>query len=134
MLPALERELVAMKQGERRPIVLPPVEAYGPVLDEELRALPLDAIHEQARQVGRKVMARSPDGSEEMFDVVALQGDRVVIDMNHLLTGRTLQFDLELLYDSHGQSQDPGARVPSRTQVISNSFPAASVIAERTPR
>ncbi|MDP6979029.1 MAG: FKBP-type peptidyl-prolyl cis-trans isomerase [Myxococcota bacterium] len=100
MLPAVERALVDLAAGECRSIVLSPEQAYGPIRDEAFREFPLDSIPEEARQVGRKVMGRGPDGSEDMFDIVAIRDDKVVIDMNHPLAGRTLRFELKVLHNN----------------------------------
>jgi FKBP-type peptidyl-prolyl cis-trans isomerase 2 len=103
MLPALEKELAEMEKGESRSIVLSPEDAYGPIREEAFREFPLEAIPEEARQVGRKIMGRAPDGSEDMFDVVAIRGDQVVVDMNHPLAGRTLRFEIKLLHNDSWQ-------------------------------
>jgi FKBP-type peptidyl-prolyl cis-trans isomerase 2 len=64
----------------------------------------LESIPEEARAVGRKVMGRAPDGSEDMFDVVAIRGDTAVVDMNHPLAGRELRFELKVLRKNPLQS------------------------------
>jgi FKBP-type peptidyl-prolyl cis-trans isomerase 2 len=97
MLPALERQMAQMDSGESRSITLAPDDAYGPVRADRLEPFPLESIPEEARQVGRKVMGRAPDGAEEMFDVVGIEGDTAVIDMNHPLAGRTLRFEITVL-------------------------------------
>ena len=97
VLPALEQELVEMEENECRSIVLRPEDAYGPVRQEAFREFPCESIPEQARQVGRKVVGRAPDGSEDLFDVVEIRGDRVVLDMNHPMAGRTLRFEVKVL-------------------------------------
>ena len=97
VLPAIERELVGMAENERRSVVLSPEDAYGPALEEAYREFPLESIPEEARQVGRVVVGHGPDGSEDLFDVVAIRDDMAVIDMNHPLAGRTLRFDLRVL-------------------------------------
>lgn len=97
VLPALERQLVEMEANESRSIVLRPEDAYGPVRQEAFREFPRESIPEQTRQVGRKVVGRSVDGSEDLFDVVEIRGDRVVLDMNHPLAGRTLRFEVKVL-------------------------------------
>ncbi len=104
MLPALEQVLVDMEEGESRSVVLAPEQAYGPVKEEALREFPLESIPEEARQVGRKVMGRAPDGSEDMFDIVEIRGDQVVIDMNHPLAGHTLRFELKVLHNDPCQT------------------------------
>ena len=97
VLPALERELLEMEVGESRSIVLSPADAYGPVSPEAFREFPLESIPEEARRVGRKVVGSAPDGAEDLFDVVEIRDDRVVLDMNHPMAGRTLRFDLKML-------------------------------------
>ena len=97
VLPALERELAQMQQNETRSVVLPPEAAYGPIRPEAFREFPLEGIPEQARRVGRKLVGRAPDGSEDLFDIVELRDATAVIDMNHPLAGRTLRFELRVL-------------------------------------
>jgi FKBP-type peptidyl-prolyl cis-trans isomerase SlyD len=97
VLPALERELAEMRENETRSIVLPPGEAYGPIRREAFREFPLDGIPEQARRIGRKVVGRARDGSEDLFDIVEIRDTTAVIDMNHPLAGRTLRFELRVL-------------------------------------
>jgi FKBP-type peptidyl-prolyl cis-trans isomerase 2 len=103
VLPTLERELVEMEEGESRSITLPPEDGYGPVRDDAFNEFPLESIPEEARQVGRKVTGRTPDGREETFDVVAIRGDKAVIDMNHPMAGRTLRFEIKVLHRNVGQ-------------------------------
>ena len=97
VLPALERHIAEMKDGEKRSVVLRTEDAYGPVDPDAFRRFPLDSIPEEARQVGRKVVGRAPDGTEDLFDVVDVGDDEVVIDMNHPLAGRTLRFEVKVL-------------------------------------
>jgi FKBP-type peptidyl-prolyl cis-trans isomerase SlyD len=97
MLPALEKELSRMQENETRSIVLPPEEAYGPIRQQAFREFPLESIPEQARQVGRKIVGRTPDGAEDLFDVVEIRATTAILDMNHPLAGRTLRFELRVL-------------------------------------
>jgi len=97
MLPAVERVLIAMEEGEARSIVLAAEDAYGPIREDAFREFPLSSIPEDTRRMGRKVMGRAPDGSEEIFDVVEVREDTVVLDMNHPMAGRELRFELKRL-------------------------------------
>jgi FKBP-type peptidyl-prolyl cis-trans isomerase SlyD len=97
VLPALEKQLMEMAEGESRTIVLSPEDAYGPVETEAFREFPLESIPEEARQVGRRVVGRTPDGCEDIFDVVEIRETTAVIDMNHPLAGRTLRFEVRVL-------------------------------------
>lgn len=97
LLPSLEEELLKLKSGESATIILTPDRAFGPVLDEELREFPMSAIPEEARHIGRQIMARGPDGEERQLEIVGIRGDKVVIDFNHELAGQTLRFDVEVV-------------------------------------
>ena len=99
VLPAVEKALVEMDEDESRSIVLSPENAYGPVRSDAIREFPLESIPEEARHVGRKVVGRAPDGAEDTFDVVGIEGDKVLVDMNHPLAGQTLRFEVRLLRD-----------------------------------
>jgi FKBP-type peptidyl-prolyl cis-trans isomerase SlyD len=97
MLPALEAELIELKVGEKKRVFLSAKKAYGPILEEKFREFPCEAIPEVARQIGRKVMAVSPDGNEEMVDVVDIRGDKIVLNFNHPLAGKDLRFDVTVI-------------------------------------
>jgi FKBP-type peptidyl-prolyl cis-trans isomerase SlyD len=97
MLPALEEVLLKMAAGEKRRVVLSPSQAYGEVLPSEYRDFPEEMIPPEARQVGRKVMSRSPDGEERTLDVVAVENGKVTLDFNHPLAGMTLVFDVKVI-------------------------------------
>ena len=97
MLPALEEALLKMAVNETASITLTEDQAYGPVTEHAFKEFPLEMIPEEARQVGRKVMSRAPDGTETMVDVVDIKGDKAVLDFNHPLAGQTLIFDVKVL-------------------------------------
>lgn len=97
MLPALEEALLKMPIGELQRVVLSPEQAYGPVVPAAFRDFPAEMIPEAARQVGRKVMSRSPQGEERMVDVVAVENGKVTLDFNHPLAGMTLYFDVKVI-------------------------------------
>ncbi len=97
MMQAVEDALVAMEVGEAKRITVSPEDAYGEVSPEAFREFPADMIPEEARQVGRKVMSRGPDGEERMVDVVGVTDEMVTLDFNHPLAGMTLFFDLKVI-------------------------------------
>lgn len=97
MLPALEEALLKMAADETASITLTEDQAYGPITEQAFKEFPLDMIPKEARQVGRKVMSRTPDGSEIMVDIVDIKGDTVVLDFNHPLAGQTLIFNVKVL-------------------------------------
>ena len=97
MLPALEEELKDMKPDETKKVIIPPEKGYGLHTSAHFKEFPLQAIPPEARQVGRRVVSRGPDGKEREVDVVEIRGDTVVLDFNHELAGMTLHFDIKVL-------------------------------------
>ena len=97
MLPALEKELYTLNQGESKRVILLAGNAYGPIQQSKFRVFPLAAIPQETRRIGRKVMAVAPSGKEELVDVVDIVGDKVTLDFNHALAGKNLHFNVKLL-------------------------------------
>ena len=97
MLAALKEELIAMKTGESKQVIIPPEKAYGPVKEKAYREFPLDSIPEKARRMGHKVMSRTPNGEEIMVEVIEIKDEKVVLNFNHPLAGQTLHFDVSIL-------------------------------------
>ncbi len=97
MLPALEDELLLLEVGEEKSVILPVEKAYGEIKKEKFGHFPVAAIPEKARRPGHKIMARTPEGQDEMVEVVEVNDDSVVVDFNHPLAGMVLQFDVKII-------------------------------------
>jgi len=97
IMQVIEDTLISMPVGEAKRIIVPPEDAYGEVLVEKFKEFPIEMIPKEARKVGRKVMSRKPDGTEEMVDVVSITDNVVTLNFNHTLAGMTLLFDLKVI-------------------------------------
>jgi FKBP-type peptidyl-prolyl cis-trans isomerase SlyD len=98
MLPALEEALIDVCAGDSVQAILPPPQAYGPVTTKAHREFALEALPEQARQVGRKVMVAAQDGEDVLVEVIDITDDNTaLLDFNHPLAGETLYFDIRLI-------------------------------------
>lgn len=97
LVPGLEKALLGRQSGDSFSVVLEPAEAYGEV-DPSLRqsmprsAFPVDASIEP----GQHFHARTSQGISEVI-VISVDTERVVIDGNHELAGKTLAFAIEVL-------------------------------------
>ena len=73
------------------------------MLSEEISELP------PGIELGVTLVGRDSDTGDELrFEVVAIEGDRAILDANHPLAGRDLTFDLELMEIGEGL----GAEMP----------------------
>jgi len=97
LLPALERALEGLGEGENAAFTLPPEDAYGPRREENLATIPRKAFPAQvALEPGIALMARSSTGQTYPLTVRDVQGDQVVVDMNHPLAGKPLSFEVTI--------------------------------------
>lgn len=115
IIPGLERELLALKAGDKKNVSIAARDAYGEkrddlVLEVDRKQFPADVN----LKVGDRFRG-GPDDHSPVFTVMALTGDKVKIDGNHPLAGKDLFFDVELTEArpateeemSHGHAHGP---------------------------
>lgn len=95
IVPGLERALVGLGAGDTKQVRLAPEEGYGD-RDEEL-IVEVDRS-EMPRPdqvaVGDEIVAESAEGEEAVLTVVGIEGDTVILDGNHPLAGKTLDYSV----------------------------------------
>ena len=97
IIPGLEREMIGMRPGEEKKVVVKPEDAYGPVMPNAQTEVPKDAIPKEGLKVGTALMARSGSGETRPVVVKEIKETTVVLDLNHPLAGKTLFFDVKVL-------------------------------------
>lgn len=96
IIPGLEKALEGKTTGDKLQVSIPPEDAYG-LRDEDLiHAVPVEAFHGVDKiEPGMQFQTDSPDGIQ-MVTVMEVEGDRVILDGNHPMSGLTLNFDVEV--------------------------------------
>ena len=97
IIPGLERELIGMRAGEEKRVVVKPEDAYGDVVPNAQTEVPKDAIPKEGLKVGTTLIARSGSGEPRPVVVKEIKETTVVLDLNHPLAGKTLHFDVKVL-------------------------------------
>ena len=97
ILPALEKALSGMKVSESRKVTLVPEDGYGKVMPELIQEVDPKLIPEEARVAGTELAAEDPQGNRHLARVHEVREDKIVVDLNHPLAGRTLTFDVKVL-------------------------------------
>ena len=97
ILPALESALAGLTEGDTATLTLSPAQGYGEVDEGLFQAVPLEVIPDNARFVGAQLVAESKSGERRQVRVHEIQGEELVLDLNHPLAGRTLHFDVRVL-------------------------------------
>lgn len=97
IIAGLERELVGMRPGEEKKVVVKPADGYGEVVPNAQTEVPKDAIPKEGLKVGTALTARSGSGEARPVVVKEIKEQTVVLDLNHPLAGKTLFFDVKVL-------------------------------------
>jgi FKBP-type peptidyl-prolyl cis-trans isomerase SlyD len=96
IVPGLERELNGLKAGDQKKVQVRPEEGYGLLDEKAFQEVPKDKVPPEAHKVGAMLMTKSPDGRMIPIRVHKVTGTTVVIDFNHPLAGKTLNFDVKV--------------------------------------
>jgi peptidylprolyl isomerase len=87
-----------MEVGQTKTITIPPEEAYGPRRDELKFDVDKKAFPEHIEPaLGQQFQMEQADGRPLNVMVADITDDKVTLDANHPLAGKTLIFDIELL-------------------------------------
>lgn len=110
IIPGLESALDGMKVGESKQVTVAPEDAYGFVNEDSVSEIEKTYIPEDSLKVGAVLQGQSPDGRVIIARVVEITEETVMLDYNHPLAGKTLNFDVEIMNVQNGPKQViPGA-------------------------
>ena len=91
----------SMEVGEKKTVAIPPEDAYGEFDPEALVEMPLEdnpMAQEVKNRVGKPIMMSGDDGFQQaIIKEIKDDGKVVVLDFNHPLAGKTLNFELTLV-------------------------------------
>lgn len=92
----LEESMLGMSTGEEKSIELEPKDAYGERNEELIKEVPLSNLPEESK-VGSTLSAKTPDGDPLEAIVKEMKEETAVLDFNHILSGKKLIFDLNVI-------------------------------------
>lgn len=96
LIPGLEKILEGKNPGEKFSAVIPPSEGYGEVNPQLIVEVPRAQFDVDGEiKVGMQFYAQS-NGGPVMVRVSKISDDKITIDGNHELAGKTLYFDVEV--------------------------------------
>jgi FKBP-type peptidyl-prolyl cis-trans isomerase 2 len=98
VIPGFDNAVVGMKVGETKKVRLPESEAYGPYNEEMVfDADPAQFEDGLFPEVGQQFQTQLEDGTPLLLTVKSVEDGKVVLDANHPMAGKTLNFDLEVV-------------------------------------
>ncbi len=98
LLPAIERRLLGLKAGDEREFALPPEDAFGRPNPANVQEFPRGSFAEDMALAPGLVVSFADARKAELPGVVkSVDDERVVVDFNHPLSGKTLLFRVTIL-------------------------------------
>jgi FKBP-type peptidyl-prolyl cis-trans isomerase 2 len=97
LIPGIEEAVLGMEEGETKEVSISPEKGYGETKEELIREFPRSVLGPSQIQEGQIVQLQTNDGQIVSALVKKLTEDTVTFDFNHPLSGKVLQFELELV-------------------------------------
>ena len=98
MITGFDTAVTGMTVGEIKDVTLSPAEAYGEKRDDLTQIVPQTAFPEGFEFIiGGQVVGQSESGMPVTATIMELVEENVKLDMNHPLSGKTLNFNIELV-------------------------------------
>jgi len=95
---SIELILMEMKEGETKTITLEPAEAFGPKIDDLVIDLPKEGFNSDCElTAGSRVSINSPDGRTFMGTILEIKDEKISVDFNHPLAGKSLVFTVTVV-------------------------------------
>jgi len=97
IIDGLDKAIQGKVAGDKLNVEVAPADGYGEVHQELIQKVP----HENFQgvddiQVGMQFMAQTP-GGQQPVTVIGVEEDGIMLDGNHPLAGKTLNFDVEIV-------------------------------------
>jgi FKBP-type peptidyl-prolyl cis-trans isomerase SlyD len=98
VIPKLENAVSQMVIGAKQNVKIDVADAYGEYDDKNKQQVARKNFPPEAEvKVGNRYIANSPEGKQMPFTVSEVEKDNVIIDFNHPLAGKNLEFAVELV-------------------------------------
>jgi FKBP-type peptidyl-prolyl cis-trans isomerase 2 len=98
LIKGFDEAVVGMKIGEEKEIKIPPEEAYGPHNPEFVKDMPREMFpDDQEIKPGMVFMVNLEDGRQLPVRVSKVSDDKITIDLNPPLAGKTLVFKIKII-------------------------------------
>ena len=98
MIQGFDKALIGMEKGDVKEITIPAAEAYGESREEAIQNVPKTNFPPDFDgKIGSMVQGQNQLGQPIQALIVEEQDDSYVLDFNHPLAGKELNFSIELV-------------------------------------
>jgi len=98
IISGLEREMMGMKVGESKDVVIQPADAYGEFDDQAFMDVPRKEFPSDMQiEEGSELTVRDDSGQSRYARIDAIDDDTVRLNFNHPLAGDELHFNVKVV-------------------------------------
>ena len=98
LIPGFEEAVMGMKTGESKKVKVPADKAYGPYHEDLAMVVGHDQLPEDFEpQVGERLEMPHEMGYPIVYTVTKVSDSTVTLDANHILAGKDLIFEIQLV-------------------------------------
>lgn len=98
IISGLEREMMGMKVGDSKDVVIPPADAYGEYDEEAFMDVPRGQFpQDMPVEEGLELSVRDDQGQSRYARIDNVEGDTVTLNFNHPLAGDELHFNVKVV-------------------------------------
>lgn len=96
IIPGLESRIKDMNEGDSSEVVVPAAEGYGEYNEGAKQNVPKDQFAGLDLEVGMPLQGQGEDGQPFQVTVLEILDEEVVVDFNHPLAGKELNFSITI--------------------------------------
>ena len=100
MIPGFESALLNREVNEKFDVKIPKDQAYGDHSEENMHEIKKEQLLKEGQEtppVGSQLQGTRPDGKTFLCILKEVKDETVVLDMNHPLAGKNLNFSIEVV-------------------------------------
>lgn len=97
VIQGVEEAVIGMEKGEKKKVTVSPDKAFGKRKEELVQKGPKELLQDRMVREGDFVELQTADKQVLHARVISIDEDCTVLDLNHPLAGRTLNFEIELV-------------------------------------
>lgn len=97
IIPGLQEEITGMEKGQKKAFRVSPDKAYGPYYEDAIVEIAKTQLPAEGIAVGNFYGSMDSDGNAIQGKVIEILSDVVVMDFNHPLAGKNLDFEVQIV-------------------------------------
>ncbi|MEW8323658.1 MAG: FKBP-type peptidyl-prolyl cis-trans isomerase [Candidatus Thiodiazotropha taylori] len=106
LIGGMDQAVLGKAQGEEVTMTIPAENGFGAYNPDLVITDGIENVPVELRQLGAEVQMQNEAGDVRSFYVTKIEGDRLTVDGNHPLAGKTLQVKLKILQVRDASQED----------------------------